>query len=61
MTNDLPTVLDIVAANPAALHVRGPVGEKPIHMAAIYRHKDLLQAMLERFPDEVLAQYEGTE
>lgn len=61
MKGDAERVFYLLEEKPSLLGLRGPVGELPVHMAAIFRHNELLRAILARFPEQATTQFEGSE
>jgi len=51
----------ILAEDPDALEIRGAVGEMPVHMCCIFGHTDLAKWIIQNYPEQAEAQYEGPE
>lgn len=50
-------VLDEVRRQPAVLHLRGPLGETPLHMLVLYRHFNLARRIAMAYPSLITDQY----
>eukprot|EP00004_Rigifila_ramosa_P007689 TRINITY_DN1882_c0_g1_i1.p1 TRINITY_DN1882_c0_g1~~TRINITY_DN1882_c0_g1_i1.p1 ORF type:complete len:872 (-),score=247.67 TRINITY_DN1882_c0_g1_i1:13-2559(-) len=59
--NDKEAIQKLLAADPRAFHVKGAVGENPIHMAFLFGHLELAMWMMQQDPTIISQIYSGAD